>query len=128
MHSYLQFSTSNCSDKGPFGKRLLIESANRCADVVFAIVGARVSAGLSDTFPTTASGVQTGAALLGGFLMLFGSRLGGGCTSGHGISGMPLLNTLSLVAVVSMFVSGIVTGLLLDGFDLLEIPPLRGRV
>jgi uncharacterized membrane protein YedE/YeeE len=27
------------------------------------------------------------AAFLGGFLLLFGARLAGGCTSGHGISG-----------------------------------------
>ncbi len=98
------------------------------ADVVFAIIGARVSAGLSGTFPTTASGVQIPAALIGGFLMLFGSRLGGGCTSGHGISGMPLLNALSFVAVVAMFSSGLCVGLLLDALDILEVPPLQGRI
>ena len=97
------------------------------ADVVFAIVGARLSAELSGTYPTTAEGVQIPAALIGGFLMIFGSRLGGGCTSGHGISGMPMLNTLALVSVVTMFSAGIVVAVFLDALDVLEVTPLRGR-
>ena len=97
------------------------------ADVVFTILGARLSAELSDTYPTTAKGVQVPAALLGGFLMIFGSRLGGGCTSGHGISGMPMLNTLAFVAVVAMFSAGIAVALVLDALDVLEVAPLRGR-
>jgi hypothetical protein len=44
--------------------------------VTFAVLGAYLSSLLSATFPTTASGVQTPAALGGGFLMLFGARLG----------------------------------------------------
>jgi uncharacterized membrane protein YedE/YeeE len=92
-----------------------------------AILGSYISARLSDTFPATASGVSIPTALIGGFLMLFGSRLGGGCTSGHGISGMPLLNLLSVVAVCSMFGAAIVVGGLMDVFDVLEIPPLVGR-
>ena len=67
------------------------------------MLGAYFSAQLSQTFPTSAAGVPAPAAFAGGFLMLFGARLGGGCTSGHGISGMPLLNVLSVVAVVAMF-------------------------
>ena len=60
--------------------------------------------------------------------MLFGSRLGGGCTSGHGISGMPLLNSLSIVAVCAMFGAGIVVGLIMDACNVLEITPLAGRL
>jgi uncharacterized membrane protein YedE/YeeE len=67
-------------------------------------------------------------ALIGGFLMLFGSRLGGGCTSGHGISGMPLLNMLSVVAVCSMFGSGIFCAIVMDACDVLEISPLQGQI
>ena len=67
------------------------------------MLGAYFSAQLSQTFPTSAAGVPAPAAFAGGFLMLFGARLAGGCTSGHGISGMPLLNVLSVVAVVAMF-------------------------
>lgn len=45
-------------------------------------------------------------AVLGGAVMLFGSRLAGGCTSGHGISGMSLLSISSFVSVAAMFAGG----------------------
>ena len=45
-------------------------------------------------------------AVLGGTIMLFGSRLAGGCTSGHGISGMSLLSVSSFVSVAAMFAGG----------------------
>lgn len=46
-------------------------------------------------------------AVLGGFMMIVGARLGGGCTSGHGITGLGMLSYSSLVSVVSMFAGGI---------------------
>lgn len=52
-------------------------------------------------------------AVLGGAVMLFGSRLAGGCTSGHGISGMSMLSVASFVSVVAMFLGGMGLGLLL---------------
>jgi len=45
-------------------------------------------------------------ALLGGCVMIFGSRLAGGCTSGHGISGMAMLGPASFVSVGGMFAGG----------------------
>ena len=45
----------------------------------------------------------------GGFLVGFGTRYSGGCTSGHGISGLSTLQWPSLVAVVLFFASGILT-------------------
>jgi uncharacterized membrane protein YedE/YeeE len=45
-------------------------------------------------------------AFLAGFLMLFGARIAGGCTSGHGISGMAQLSVGSTVAVAAMFAGG----------------------
>jgi uncharacterized membrane protein YedE/YeeE len=45
----------------------------------------------------------------GGFLVGFGTRYAGGCTSGHGIMGLSTLQWPSLVAVVSFFISGIVS-------------------
>ena len=43
-------------------------------------------------------------------MAVFGARLAGGCTSGHGLSGMGLLSTKSMVGVVCMFCTGIATG------------------
>jgi uncharacterized membrane protein YedE/YeeE len=45
-------------------------------------------------------------AVVGGVLLTIGSRIAGGCTSGHGISGMSLLSVSSFVAVGAMFAGG----------------------
>lgn len=47
-------------------------------------------------------------AVTGGFVMVFGSRVAGGCTSGHGISGSSALSISSFVTVISMYAGGIV--------------------
>lgn len=46
-------------------------------------------------------------AFIGGFLLLFGARLAGGCTSGHGISGGLQLAVSSWVFMVALFGVGI---------------------
>jgi uncharacterized membrane protein YedE/YeeE len=45
--------------------------------------------------------------VLGGFLVGFGSRYAGGCTSGHAISGLSALQLPSLIAVVGFFIGGL---------------------
>ena len=45
----------------------------------------------------------------GGLFIGFGTRLGGGCTSGHGIFGMSHLEWPSLVTTLSFMAGGIVT-------------------
>lgn len=49
------------------------------------------------------------AVIVAGLLVGFGTRLGSGCTSGHGICGLSRLSARSLVAVVSFMVTGIIT-------------------
>ena len=50
----------------------------------------------------------------GGFLIGFGTRYAGGCTSGHAISGLSNLQLPSLIAVVGFFIGGLLmTNLLL---------------
>lgn len=46
--------------------------------------------------------------LIGGFLIGFGARYAGGCTSGHAIVGLSNLQLPSLVAVIGFFVGGLV--------------------
>ena len=48
-------------------------------------------------------------AVIGGFLVGFGARLGSGCTSGHGVCGLPRLSLRSLVAVACFMLSGMLT-------------------
>ncbi len=46
--------------------------------------------------------------VVGGFLVGFGTRLAGGCTSGHAISGISNFQLLSLIATVGFFIGGLV--------------------
>lgn len=55
---------------------------------------------------------------VGGFLIGFGTRWAGGCTSGHAISGMSNLQLPSLVAVVGFFIGGLLTTFLILPFIL----------
>jgi uncharacterized membrane protein YedE/YeeE len=61
--------------------------------------------------PPTFAQPPISTAFVAGFLLVFGSRLAFGCTSGHGISGMSLLVVESLLAVPAMFAGGILTAL-----------------
>ena len=49
------------------------------------------------------------AVLLGGLLVGFGTRMGSGCTSGHGLCGLALLSRRSLVATAVFFGVAMVT-------------------
>jgi len=51
--------------------------------------------------------------VVGGFLVGFGTRWAGGCTSGHAISGLADLQLPSLLAVIGFFVGGMITTYLL---------------
>ena len=59
----------------------------------------------------TWSGLATPAGfvliVVGGFLVGFGARYAGGCTSGHAISGLADLQAPSLVAVIGFFAGGL---------------------
>ncbi len=55
------------------------------------------------------------AAFVGGFILIFGARMAGGCTSGHGISGSLQLAVSSWTFFISMFISGIVMAAVLFG-------------
>lgn len=52
-------------------------------------------------------------AFVGGFLLLVGARLAGGCTSGHVISGIAQLSVSGLVFGAGVFASGIFTARML---------------
>lgn len=46
--------------------------------------------------------------LTGGFLVGFGTRYAGGCTSGHAITGLSSLQLPSLIAVIGFFIGGLI--------------------
>lgn len=55
------------------------------------------------------------ALLIGGILVGFGTRMSGGCTSGHGLSGCSRLQPASLIATGSFFGTAIAVSFLLRG-------------
>jgi uncharacterized protein len=54
-------------------------------------------------------------AFLGGVLLMFGARVAGGCTSGHGISGSLQLALSGWLFFAALFVSGLATAFALYG-------------
>ena len=59
---------------------------------------------LPDSFHSISGGVKL---LFGGFLIGFGTRYAGGCTSGHSITGIANLNGPSLLATICFFAGGL---------------------
>lgn len=64
-------------------------------------------------FGTDSHALRIATALGGGALVAFGARVGGGCTSGHGISGTLQLSVGSWIAVICFFVGGVATASIL---------------
>ena len=65
------------------------------------------------TLGTTSLAGRAPIAFLAGFIMLLGARIAGGCTSGHGISGIAQLSVGSTLAVAAMFAGGMLAATLL---------------
>lgn len=56
--------------------------------------------------PAPRQGFGLGWAIAAGLLVGYGTRLGSGCTSGHGVCGLGRLSVRSLVAVVTFMLTG----------------------
>ena len=63
---------------------------------------------LEDAFTNTTE-TPTWAIITAGFLVGFGTKLGSGCTSGHGVCGISRLSRRSIVATVTFMAAGIIT-------------------
>ena len=59
--------------------------------------------------PAAASPYSTPILIVAGLLVGFGTRLGGGCTSGHGVCGISRFSPRSVVATITFMITGIVT-------------------
>lgn len=53
--------------------------------------------------------------IIAGLLVGFGTRLGSGCTSGHGVCGLSRFSIRSLVSVVTFIGFGVLTTLVMGG-------------
>jgi uncharacterized membrane protein YedE/YeeE len=76
------------------------------------IAGALLSVRLSGVSTAVDMGGSALSSFFGGFLILMGARLAGGCASGHGLSGIARLSSASLLTSAFMFVGAIGSGLI----------------
>ena len=67
-----------------------------------------LSGGVITRFPTSPIFL-----IVGGLIVGFGTRLGSGCTSGHGVCGVSRLSPRSMVATACFMAAGVVTVALL---------------
>ena len=59
--------------------------------------------------PESQIDASSATLVLAGLLVGFGSRLGSGCTSGHGVCGLSRLSPRSLVATATFMATGFIT-------------------
>jgi uncharacterized membrane protein YedE/YeeE len=64
---------------------------------------------LGGTLPRIEITTPLPLVIAAGLLVGFGSRMGSGCTSGHGIMGLARLSKRSLAAVLTFIATGVVT-------------------
>lgn len=90
----------------------------RFADLAFVaglIAGPPLFARATGAWPAMTVVASLPVLAFAGLLVGFGTRLGSGCTSGHGVAGLARLSPRSLAAVLTFLASGMLTVALLRG-------------
>jgi uncharacterized membrane protein YedE/YeeE len=102
---------------GIFGDALTNPKLPETAARVLLLVGLVVGYLLVRHFVAGTGGLQLqtgwGGMVLAGLLVGYGTRLGGGCTSGHGICGIARVSPRSLAATAMFMAAGVATVFLL---------------
>jgi len=76
------------------------------------MLGARLSIMASGIVFTSTVEISPLVSFIGGVCLLVGARIAGGCTSGHGISGIARLSVSSFITTAAMFAGAMGYGLL----------------
>lgn len=82
--------------------------------VVLGLLGGAITANLILGAPQKVQTLSYPYLIIGGVLIGFGTRLGGGCTSGHGVCGISRLSARSIVATLTFMATGFITVFLLN--------------
>jgi len=85
----------------------------RVAFIAGLIAAPLVYAWATGSLPRISVSVPPLIVIAGGLLVGFGTRLGGGCTSGHGVCGLARLSPRSIVATALFMATAVVTSFLL---------------
>lgn len=97
----------------------LLQPTTRDRGWRYAFLGGLVMSGLiASVVAPSAIGASVRSlpiVIVAGAIVGFGTRLGSGCTSGHGICGLSRLSARSMVAVVTFIATGAITALIAGG-------------
>lgn len=89
------------------------DSLWRLAFLVGIPVGVMLVSAVQNMQPAVELDASRPLIILGGLLVGFGTRLGGGCTSGHGVCGLARLSPRSIVATATFMFTAALTVYLL---------------
>ena len=106
----LLFSGKIAGISGIFGGMLFRQGEEltwRAAFVAGLIAGGVLLYSINTEFFENSSGRGLVSVTIAGLLVGIGTRVGGGCTSGHGVCGIGRLSARSLAATVTFMVAGI---------------------
>ncbi|MFE1599029.1 YeeE/YedE family protein [Methylobacterium sp. ID0610] len=79
------------------------------------MLGPPLFAGITGAWPVMRIEASLPLLAAAGLLVGFGTRLGSGCTSGHGVAGLSRLSPRSIAAVLTFLASGMATVALMRG-------------
>jgi len=116
----LLFSGRIAGVSGIFGGMLFQQGKERAWRLSFItglIVGGILLYTINAEFFENSSGRSLLAVNIAGFLVGIGTRIGGGCTSGHGVCGIGRLSVRSIVATVTFVFAGMVAVVLIKSFS-----------
>ena len=71
--------------------------------IMYSLSGKEIESFLTNSFPLL---------IAGGLLVGFGTKLGNGCTSGHGVCGISRFSIRSIVATIAFITTGVITVLI----------------
>ena len=117
----LLFSGRIAGVSGIFGGMLFQqgkERAWRLSFIIGLIAGGILLYTINTEFFENSSGRGLLAVNIAGLLVGIGTRIGGGCTSGHGVCGIGRLSVRSIVATITFVFAGMVTVFLVKSFSL----------
>ncbi len=95
-----------------------VQTATNLAFVIGLPLGVLVYVLVFGGWPEVRMTVGLPLIIAAGLLVGFGSRMGSGCTSGHGVLGLARLSRRSMVAVATFLSAGVVAVAVLRGLGL----------
>ena len=86
-----------------------VQASSGALFVLGLIAGPALYRLIFDAWPSVTVTASWPLLVVGGLLVGFGSRMGSGCTSGHGVCGLSRLSVRSLAATLCFIATGAIT-------------------